>query len=163
MQAITMIPGIEWSRRSRVLAVAAFVTLGLVLVFGSTPAHAAQLTVSWSDATPDDHTGFKVERKTGTTGAFAQVATTGATVMSYTDTTVTAGTTYCYRVRAYNTVGDSPYTPEGCAAPAPTPVRPDPHRGQERHRDRHRRLQPERHHLRQHLQRDLSSPAPPSR
>ena len=90
-------------------------------VVGSTPAHAAQLTASWSDATPDDHTGFKVERKTGTTGAFAQVATTGPTVMSYIDTTLTAGTTYCYRVRAYNTAGDSPYTPEGCAV-APTPV-----------------------------------------
>ncbi len=108
-------------RRSRVLAVAAFAALGLVLVLGSTPAHAAQLTASWSDATPDDHTGFKVERKTGTTGAFAQVASTGATVMSYIDTTLTAGTTYCYRVRAYNTVGDSPYTPEACAV-APTPV-----------------------------------------
>ncbi len=108
-------------RRSRILALAAFVTLGLVLVFGSTPAHAAQLTVSWSDATPDDHTGFKVERKTTTNGAFAQVATTGPTVMVYLDTTLTAGTTYCYRVRAYNTAGDSPYTPEGCAV-APTPV-----------------------------------------
>ena len=108
-------------RRSRILALAAFVILGLVLMFGSTPAHAAQLTVSWSDATPDDHTGFKVERKTTTNGAFAQVATTGPTVMAYLDTTLTAGTTYCYRVRAYNTAGDSPYTPEGCAV-APTPV-----------------------------------------
>ena len=41
--------------------------------------------------------------------------------MAYLDTTLTAGTTYCYRVRAYNTAGDSPYTPEGCAV-APTPV-----------------------------------------
>ena len=121
MQVIKMIPGLEWFRRSRVLTVAAFATLGLVLVFGSTPAHAAQLTVSWSDATPDDHTGFKVERKTGTNGAFAQVTTTGPTVMAYLDTTLTAGTTYCYRVRAYNTAGDSAYTPEGCAV-APTPV-----------------------------------------
>ena len=103
------------------MALAAFVILGLVLVLGSTPAHAAQLTVSWSDATPDDHTGFKVERKTGTNGTFAQVGTTGQTVMAYLDTTLTAGTTYCYRVRAYNTAGNSPYTPEGCAV-APTPV-----------------------------------------
>jgi len=121
MQGRMMMPGIEWLRRARFVAVAAFVTLGLVLVLGSTPAHAAQLTVTWSDATPDDHTGFKVERKTGTTGAFAQAATTGPTVMVYLDTTLTAGTTYCYRVRAYNTAGDSPYTAEACAV-APTPV-----------------------------------------
>jgi hypothetical protein len=108
-------------RRSRVLAVAALIALGLVLVLGSPPAYAAQLTASWSDATPDDHTGFKVERKTGTTGAFMQVASTGPTVMFYLDTTLTAGTTYCYRVRAYNTAGDSPYTPEACAV-APTSV-----------------------------------------
>ena len=116
-----MIPGIEWLRRSRVLAVAVFVTLGLILTLENTLAHAAQLTVSWSDATPDDHAGFKVERKTGTNGAFAQVTTTGPTVMYHLDTALTAGTNYCYRVRAYNTAGDSPYTPEGCAV-APTPV-----------------------------------------
>ena len=119
MQARVMMPGLD--RRSRILALAAFVILGLLLMFGSPPAHAAQVTVSWSDATPDDHTGFKVERKTTTNGAFAQVATTGPTVMAYLDTTLTAGTTYCYRVRAYNTAGDSPYTPEACAV-APTPV-----------------------------------------
>ena len=112
-----MIPGTDGSRRSGWVAVVGLIALGLVLVLGSTPAHAAQLTASWSDATPDDHTGFKVERKTGTTGAFAQVATTGATVMSYIDTTLTAGTTYCYRVRAYNAVGDSPYTPEAVRRP----------------------------------------------
>ena len=121
MQKIPRIPGTEGSRRAGWVAIVGLITLGLVLGLGSLPAQAAQLTVSWSDATPDDHTGFKVERKTGTTGAFAQVATTGATVMAYVDTTLTAGTTYCYRVRAYNAVGDSPYTPEACAA-APTAV-----------------------------------------
>jgi hypothetical protein len=34
------------------------------------------------------------------------------------DSAVTAGTTYCYRVRAYNSAGDSAYSNEACAAPA---------------------------------------------
>ena len=142
MQKIPRIPGTEGSRRAGWVAIVGLITLGLVLGLGSLPAQAAQLTVSWSDATPDDHTGFKVERKTGTTGAFAQVATTGATVMAYVDTTLTAGTTYCYRVRAYNTAGDSPYTPEACAV-GPDRRAPHPDRGEERHRDRDGRLQPE--------------------
>jgi hypothetical protein len=121
MQKKPMISGAEGSRRAGWVAIVGLITLGLVLGLGSFPAQAAQLTVSWSDATPDDHTGFKVERKTGTTGAFAQIASTGATEMAYVDTTLTAGTTYCYRVRAYNAAGDSPYTPEACAA-APTAV-----------------------------------------
>ena len=121
MQVKKMIPGLEWSRRSRVLTVAALATLGLILGLGNTPAHAAQLTASWSHANPELLTGFKLERKTGTTGAFAQVATTGPAVLAYLDTTLTAGTTYCYRVRAYNAAGDSPYTAEACGV-APTPV-----------------------------------------
>ncbi len=36
---------------------------------------------------------------------------------SYVDGTVTGGTTYCYRVRAYNSAGDSAYSNEACAAP----------------------------------------------
>ena len=121
MQVITVIPRLEWSRRSRVLTVAAFATLGLVLGLGNTPAHAAQLTASWSHANPELLTGFKLERKTGATGTFAQVATTGPAVLAYLDTTLTAGTAYCYRVRAYNAAGDSPYTAEACGV-APTPV-----------------------------------------
>src|SRR5262249_46719943 len=35
-------------------------------------------------------------------------------VTSYIDSSVTGGATYCYRVRAYNTAGDSAYSNQAC-------------------------------------------------
>src|SRR5262245_13452504 len=70
---------------------------------------AAQLTAMWVD-TANNEDGFKIERKAGTTGTFAQIATVGANVVSYADPNLTGGATYCYRLRAYNTAGDSAYT-----------------------------------------------------
>src|SRR5262249_52819490 len=67
--------------------------------------------------------GFGIERKTGTNGTFAQIATVAANVTSYSDSSVVAGNAYCYRVNAFNTVGASGYTNEACktmTAPAPT-------------------------------------------
>jgi hypothetical protein len=87
----------------------------LVLLAGT--AHAAQLTVTWSDSSTNEQ-GFKLERKTGTAGTYAQLATLPAGTTGHVDTTVTAGTTYCYRARAYNTAGNSAYSNEDCAAPA---------------------------------------------
>jgi uncharacterized repeat protein (TIGR02543 family) len=93
-------------------------SLGLAsfLLVAFTPALAAQLTLTWTDASSNE-VGFKIERATGTTGAYAQIAmmTDGAT--GYVDTTVSAGTTYCYRVRAYNTAGNSAYSNTACATP----------------------------------------------
>jgi hypothetical protein len=57
---------------------------------------------------------FIVERKTGTTGAYARIATTGIGITIYTDSAVVAGTTYCYRVKASNALGDSGYSNEAC-------------------------------------------------
>jgi len=42
--------------------------------------------------------------------AWAQIGTTGADVTAYTDTSLALGTTYYYRVRAYNASGDSAYS-----------------------------------------------------
>jgi len=80
-------------------------------------AHAAQLSLTWTDASTNED-GFKLERKTGTTGAYGQLATMAAGTTGYVDGTVTVGTTYCYRLRAYNAAGDSSYSNEACAAAA---------------------------------------------
>jgi hypothetical protein len=79
-------------------------------------AAAAQLSLQWVDNSGGT-ANFKIERKTGT-GAFAQIATTGASVTSYTDGTVTAGSSYCYRVRASNPAGDSNPSNEACGTVA---------------------------------------------
>ena len=75
------------------------------------------LTLNWVDNSSNE-TGFKVERKMGE-APWTQIAQVGANVTSYTDTGLTAATTYKYRVRAYNAIGNSAYCPE---ASATTPI-----------------------------------------
>ncbi len=87
-----------------------FLPLLAVMIWPGT-APAAQLTLTWTEASTDVD-GFKIERATGATGTFSQIATTNVT--SYIDATLAAGTTYCYRVRAYNTAEDSAYSSEAC-------------------------------------------------
>ncbi|MDP1860225.1 MAG: carboxypeptidase regulatory-like domain-containing protein, partial [Gemmatimonadaceae bacterium] len=85
-------------------------------------------SLAWSDNSSDE-AGFKLERATGTTGSFVEIATTGSGIAAYLDRNVAVGATYSYRVRAYNSAGDSPYSntstltvpgPSNC--PAPTVV-----------------------------------------
>lgn len=66
---------------------------------------ASAIAVSWADRS-NDETGFTLERAVGT-GSFSVRATLGSNVTSFTDTGLTSGTTYHYRVRAFNGVGAS--------------------------------------------------------
>ena len=83
------------------------------LAIGAATAYAAQLTATWTD-NANGTAFFKVERKTGTTGTYTQIGTTPTGVTTYVDSTLATGTTYCYRVRASNSFGDSPYSNEAC-------------------------------------------------
>jgi Divergent InlB B-repeat domain len=85
----------------------------LVVMILQGEAIAAQLSLTWKDNSTNED-GFDVERKTGTGGTFALIKTVGANVVSYTDSSLAAGTTYCYRVRSYNAVGDSTYSNQAC-------------------------------------------------
>lgn len=80
----------------------------------SSNAGAASLKLSWTDQSSVEQ-GFKIERAIGTGGSFTQLATVGANVRSYTDSTVSPGNTYCYRVRAYNAAGISAPSNQACA------------------------------------------------
>ena len=106
------------ARASRVAGHIILGVFGATLLLASfTPAHAASLTLSWTDASTNED-GFHVQRKTGTGGTYATLATVAAGTTGYVDGTVTAGTIYCYHVSAYNTAGDSAYSNEACATPA---------------------------------------------
>jgi transcriptional regulator CtsR len=67
-----------------------------------------QINLAWTDNS-NNESGFLVERSTGA-GAFAQIASLGAGVTSYSSTGLTANTTYNYRVRATNSIGNSAYS-----------------------------------------------------
>ena len=71
-------------------------------------ASTSQINLSWTD-TASNESGFKVERSTASS-AWAQIGTTGANVNSFASTGLAGGTAYSYRVRAYNTSGDSGYS-----------------------------------------------------
>ena len=78
------------------------------------------ITLAWTDSSNNED-GFGIDRKTGTNGTFAQIATVAANVNTYADSGLIAGSTYCYRVNAFNTAGASAYTNEACkAVAAPT-------------------------------------------
>ena len=79
----------------------------------------SQINLTWTDNSSNE-TGFKIERKTGSGGTYAQIATTGANVTSYNDTGLSASTNYYYRVRATNSIGDSAYSNEANATTSST-------------------------------------------
>jgi serine protease len=86
-------------------------------------ASSSQINLTWADNSSNE-TGFKVERCQGAGCTnFAQIATTGAGVATYSNTGLAATTSYSYRVRATNAGGDSDYSNEASAttqaAPAP--------------------------------------------
>jgi hypothetical protein len=68
------------------------------------------LGMRWTDNATDE-TGFRIERCKGQgCSNFVEIATVGANVSTYTDSGLTARSTYRYRIRAYNSVGSSAYS-----------------------------------------------------
>ncbi|MEQ1558579.1 MAG: hypothetical protein ABL933_06490 [Methyloglobulus sp.] len=69
-----------------------------------------QINLTWAD-NANNETAQYVERCAGAGCTnFAQVASLAANVTSYSDTSLTAGTSYSYRVRAHGAAGDSAYS-----------------------------------------------------
>lgn len=78
----------------------------------ATAVSTSQVNLSWSDNSKTED-GYKIERKLLGSGDYAQIATVGPNVTTYSDSGLSAYTTYFYRVRAFNAVaGNSPYSPE---------------------------------------------------
>jgi len=83
--------------------------------FGASTVSATQINLSWTDNSSNED-GFSVERKTGSSGTYAEIATTTPNTTSYSDAGLTPNTTYVYQIRAFNANGYSPYSNEASAA-----------------------------------------------
>jgi hypothetical protein len=68
-------------------------------------------TLMWQDRYGDE-LGFKIERRQGSKGIYKEIAIVGPNVTTFTDTGLNPGTTYSYRVRSFNSYGDSEYSNE---------------------------------------------------
>jgi hypothetical protein len=91
--------------------------VGLLLVVAAltatTAAEAAHLALAWTDTSVNEF-GFIVERRSSTQATFEAVATLPADTTAYLDQNLPAGSSYCYRVSAYNGAGTSGYTNDAC-------------------------------------------------
>jgi pectate lyase/fibronectin type 3 domain-containing protein len=67
------------------------------------------IVLTWNDNSSNE-TGFQIERSTSATGSFSLKATVGANVKTWTNTGLTTGKAYWYRVRAINASGNSAYS-----------------------------------------------------
>jgi hypothetical protein len=86
----------------------------------------SQINLSWSDNASDE-TGFEIERCQGAACSnFANIAQVAADAVSYSDSGLSASTTYQYRVRAINAGGASGYSN---TASATTETPPESHVG----------------------------------
>lgn len=70
---------------------------------------ATSVSLSWTDNSGIED-GFKIERSLSSTSGFTEIASVSANVTSYTNSSCSSGTTYYYRVRAYNPAGNTAYT-----------------------------------------------------
>lgn len=71
---------------------------------------ATQISLGWATSASNVD-GFKIERCVGNRCTnFTQIATVAATARSHADSGLKANTSYSYRIRAYNELGDSPYS-----------------------------------------------------
>jgi fibronectin type 3 domain-containing protein len=70
----------------------------------------SQINLAWIDNSTNED-GFKIERCQGNgCTSFVQTAQVGASVTTYSNTGLASLTTYVYRVRAFNSLGNSAYS-----------------------------------------------------
>ena len=75
----------------------------------ATTVSSSQINLKWIDNSIIED-GFKIERKKATTGVFSQISIVGENDTIYQDTSLDVNTIYYYRVRAYNSTGNSVYS-----------------------------------------------------
>jgi fibronectin type 3 domain-containing protein len=74
----------------------------------ATVASPTRVELRWVDASGE--TGYRIERRVDGTDGWTKISQRAANATTYVDTSVVAGKTYIYRVRAFNDVGNSAWS-----------------------------------------------------
>ena len=79
------------------------------------------IVLSWTNKTAGaGNNGYRIERKTGTGGTYATLTSPAKDIITYSDSTGSAGTQYCYRIYAKNADnGESAVSNEVCKTTTP--------------------------------------------
>ncbi|MBW1750518.1 MAG: S8 family serine peptidase, partial [Deltaproteobacteria bacterium] len=80
----------------------------------ATAVSASRIDLTWTDNS-NIETGFRIERKTGLGGTYAEIGSVGLDVETYSDTGLSASTEYFYRVISFNGGGDLEQSNEASA------------------------------------------------
>jgi hypothetical protein len=75
----------------------------------ATAVSSSRIDLTWADNSGNEN-GFRIQRSLSATSGFTQIATRAANATSYSSTGLAADTTYYYRVKAYNSAGNSGYS-----------------------------------------------------
>ena len=78
-----------------------------------------RLELTWADNSTEED-GYLVERKVGQADPYLPIATLPPNTVTYADTSVEVGVTYCYRVRAFRASSYSNPSSEACALAKPS-------------------------------------------
>jgi LmbE family N-acetylglucosaminyl deacetylase len=83
----------------------------------------SQINLTWNDNATNE-SGFNIDRSTNGGSTWTTIATLGANTVAYSNTGLTASTTYTYRVRAFNGAANSAYTSNASATTPAAPTAP---------------------------------------
>jgi hypothetical protein len=108
---------LSWSSASQAKQIIPKTQLYAVVAAPSAPSSlvttqvaSGNINLAWTDNS-NNESGFKIERCQGTSCSnFVEIAQVGSGVTTYSNTGLTSGTSYSYRVRAYNSSGNSSYS-----------------------------------------------------
>ena len=85
----------------------------------ATAVSSSRINLSWSDNSYGED-GFRIERKTGASGIFSQIAVAAPNTIFYSDTGLDRLTTYYYRVSAYRGINSSEFSDDTSATTSAT-------------------------------------------